>query len=123
MANWVAAGQGEPGAGLVVILQERFGGGTQVRTRPTGQLVVLGRVVVGLASKELESKIQRPIAKVRLIESERKVACLVAQAGLHTERFTETEKIIGLIIQPQEGPGKPAYAAVQSDAVLTLFLN
>ena len=66
---------------------------------------------------------ERPVADVGLRESEEELAAHVAEVALHAERFAETEEVVGLVVEAEEGAGEAADAAVEADGVLALLLD
>ena len=42
---------------------------------------------------------------------------------MHAEGFAQAEKVVGLVVDAEEGAGKSADAAVEADGVLALFLD
>ena len=63
------------------------------------------------------------VAEVGLGETEEQVALQVAEVGLHAQRFAQTEEVVGLIVEAEEGAGEAADAAIQADGVLALLVH
>ena len=61
--------------------------------------------------------------QVGLGEAEVQVAREVADVGLHAQGFAQSEEVVGLVVQADEGAGEAADAAIQADGVLALLLH
>jgi len=120
-AERIAAGEGEAFRSLVVILQQGGDGGVLVGA--AGERIALGCVVIGFAVEDLEADIEGLVAEIGLVEGEEQIARETAGVGLDTEGFAESEEVVGLIIEAEEGAGETADAAVESDGVLAFFLD
>src|ERR1035441_7350416 len=60
---------------------------------------------------------------VRLREAKQELAAHVAKVALHTERFAESEEVVGLVVDAEERTGQSTDTAIQTDGVLALLLN
>jgi len=63
------------------------------------------------------------IEEVRLGKAKHEATLNVAELGGEGESFAETEKIVGLIGESDEGAGQATDAALQTDGLLALFLE
>ena len=113
----------EASRGLIVLLQQRLLSIGQIRGIAAGKLVVLRRVVVVLVVEDLESEVERTVAEIWLVEAEEQCTRNVAGVGLHAQRFTESEEVVGLVVKTDEGPAEAADAAIEADGVLALLLD
>ena len=71
----------------------------------------------------VEAGLHGAIEQIGLGESEDEVALAAAEAGLDGERLAQSKEVIGGVIEANEGAGQAADAALQSDAVLSLFMD
>src|SRR5260370_31985353 len=80
-------------------------------------------VIAGLPSVDGEAGLHGPVEQVGLGESEHQIALAAAEASLYGERFAQSKKVVGAVIEANKGAGQTADAALQSDAVLTFFMD
>src|SRR5258708_35151030 len=76
----------------------------------------------GLIEVHIEPELERPVEHVRLRKAEAHAPRQVPQACLHLQRFTQTEEVIGRIVNAHECAFQSADAAIQANAVLALFV-
>ena len=65
----------------------------------------------------------RLVAEVRLGKAELQVALQIAEVGLHAQRLTQAQEVVGLVVEAEEGAGEAADAAIQADGVLALLVH
>ena len=107
----------------VVVLRQRLLGRGQVQVRARGGLVVLGGVVILLLVEDLEAHIDGAVADIGLGKAELEGAADRAQVGLHAQGLAQSQEVVGLVVDAQEGAGIAADAAIHADRVLALFLD
>ena len=76
-----------------------------------------------LLVEDLQAERDRLVAEVGLGKAEAEVPRQVADVGLYRQRLAETEEVVGLVVQADEGSRKAADTAVQADRVLALLLE
>src|SRR6267143_1233163 len=116
----IAGKHGEPGAVLVVILDE-LGIDADRLALQERQLASLIEAVA--AGEDRKTGGDGTIEKIGLGEAEHEAALNVAELRGEGESFAETEKIVGLIGESDERAGQTTDSALQTDGLLALFLE
>src|SRR6266852_6365864 len=111
---------GESGAVLVVILDELRIDADRLALQERQLSSLIETVAAG---EERKTGRDGAIEKVGLGEAEHEAALNVAELRGEGESFAETEKIVGLIGESDEGAGQATDAALQTDGQLALFLE
>src|SRR5947209_7913408 len=116
MPQHVAGRRSEAGGRLVVIQELIQYALRQIDVLPcqNGRLTRL--VEIKFAAINGEAQRQRTVKHVRLAEAEQQHAGEAADVRLHLKGLTETEEIVGFVIQSDKRAFKPANATGQSDA-------
>src|SRR5882757_9390736 len=116
----IAGKHGEPGAVLVVILDELRVDADRLALQER-QLASLIETVA--AGEDRKTGGDGAIEKIWLGEAEHEAALNVTELRGEGEGFAETEKIVGLIGESDERAGQATDAALQTDGLLALFLE
>src|SRR5712672_2421851 len=116
----IAGKHGEPGAVLVVILDELRVDADRLALQER-QLASLIETVA--AGEDREAGGDGAVEKIGLGEAEHEAVLNVAELRGEGESFAEAEKIVGLIGKTNERAGQAADAALQTDGLLALFLE
>src|SRR5882757_4398993 len=116
----IAGKHGEPGAVLVVILDELRVDADRLALQER-QLASLIETVA--AGEDRKTGGDGTVEKIGLGKAEHEAALNVAELRGEGESFAEAEKIVGLIGETNERAGQAADAALQTDGLLALFLE
>src|SRR5712675_989021 len=116
----IAGKHGEPGAVLVVILDELRVDADRLALQER-QLASLVETVA--AGEDREAGGDGAIEEVRLGKAKHEATLNVAELRGEGESFAEAEKIVGLIGESDERAGQATDAALQTDGLLALFLE
>ena len=123
-AQRVAQREVQTSGGLIVVLGELLSCAVvRLRAVPLGGLVGLGCVEVRLVVVDLKAHIERAVVDVRLREAKEELAANVADVALHAECFAQSQEVVGLVVEAEEGARESADAAVEADGVLALLLD
>ena len=105
---------------ILQVLQHRVG---QAQVLPAEDGELPGLVVLGLGVVHVETKLQWPVKHVGLGKTEPDALRQVPDAGLHLKRLTQTEEVVGRVVDAHKRAFQAAHAAVQANAVLALLFD
>ena len=114
MPDRIARINGETRAVLIVVFHERGVDADRLSRKDGG---LLGLVEAIAAGKNRKARGDRPVKEIRFRESEHDASLNVAGLCRKRERFAETEEVVGLVGQSNEGAGNTADAALQPDGL------
>src|SRR5689334_17192386 len=95
--------------GLGVVLQILQKGGWQVNLLAGKNGFLARLVVIELLGEDGKAALDGAVKEVRFGKAKRQNALAVADAGLDRQRLTQTEEIIGAVVDPDKGSSQPAH--------------